>query len=163
LSGGRFQRSRVLGGCGCSETTRERTGLCRTQPTASLKTDDWQLSSARGTSETPRHTWLTRYRCSLPGLAGFAGPRCTKPEVPRLGSWEIPTARKVYHRVLRQDEPRAMASRPGLCPSLCLLPRGVACTARKALCHLRFDGRRVFPVTITPCNFVSADSKGVGP
>jgi hypothetical protein len=40
----------------------------------------------RGTSESPRHTWLTRYRCSLPGLAGFAGPRCTKPEVPRISS-----------------------------------------------------------------------------
>jgi hypothetical protein len=43
-------------------------------------------SSIRGTSESPRHTWLTRYRCSLPGLAGFAGPRCTEPEVPRCGS-----------------------------------------------------------------------------
>ena len=40
----------------------------------------------RGTPVHPRHTWLTRYRCSLPGLAGFAGPRCTEPEVPRLCS-----------------------------------------------------------------------------
>ncbi len=28
----------------------------------------------------------TRYRCSLPGLAGFAGNRCTEPEVPPIGS-----------------------------------------------------------------------------
>src|SRR5215468_12420125 len=47
----------------------------------------YQISETkRGTSESPRHTWLTRYRCSLPGLAGFAGPRCTEPEVPRSDS-----------------------------------------------------------------------------
>src|SRR5579862_2461088 len=39
----------------------------------------------RGTSGTPRHTKLARYRCSLPGLAGFAGNRCTEPEVPPNG------------------------------------------------------------------------------
>src|SRR5271163_1158647 len=39
----------------------------------------------RGTSGHPRHTKLTRYRCSLPGLAGFAGNRCTEPEVPPIG------------------------------------------------------------------------------
>ena len=39
----------------------------------------------RGTSGPLRHTRLTRYRCSLPGLAGFAGNRCTEPEVPRIG------------------------------------------------------------------------------
>src|ERR1700735_1361207 len=39
----------------------------------------------RGTSGVPRHTKLTRYRCSLPGLAGFAGNRCTEPEVPPIG------------------------------------------------------------------------------
>src|SRR5271156_2648743 len=37
-----------------------------------------------GTSGHPRHTKLTRYRCSLPGLAGFAGNRCTEPEVPPI-------------------------------------------------------------------------------
>jgi len=40
----------------------------------------------RGTSGSPRHTNRSRYRCSLPGLAGFAGTRCTEPEVPRSGS-----------------------------------------------------------------------------
>src|SRR5277367_3325496 len=44
------------------------------------------LAAIRGTSGTPRHTRLTRYRCSLPGLAGFAGNRCTEPEVPPIGS-----------------------------------------------------------------------------
>src|SRR5436305_371040 len=40
----------------------------------------------RGTSGDLRHPRQSRYRCSLPGLAGFAGPRCTEPEVPRFGS-----------------------------------------------------------------------------
>src|ERR1700693_2255352 len=40
----------------------------------------------RGTSGTPRHSKRSRYRCSLPGLAGFAGLRRTEPEVPRIGS-----------------------------------------------------------------------------
>src|SRR5580692_1119353 len=40
----------------------------------------------RGTSGDLRHPRQSRYRCSLPGLAGFAGPRCTEPEVPRSGS-----------------------------------------------------------------------------
>src|SRR5271157_1689488 len=59
------------------------------QPTALLTTENLLPKTAfatRGTSGSPRHTWLTRYRCSLPGLAGFAGPRCTEPEVPRFGS-----------------------------------------------------------------------------
>src|SRR5208337_485242 len=59
------------------------------QSTALLTTENLQLKTAfaiRGTSGSPRHTWLTRYRCSLPGLEGFAGPRCTEPEVPRIGS-----------------------------------------------------------------------------
>src|SRR6202167_1020297 len=47
---------------------------CKTHP----------LAATRGTSGTPRHTRLTRYRCSLPGLAGFAGNRCTEPEVPPI-------------------------------------------------------------------------------
>ena len=41
-----------------------------------------------GTSGTLRRTKLTRYRCSLPGLAGFAGNRRTKPEVPPIGEGE---------------------------------------------------------------------------
>ncbi len=36
-----------------------------------------------GTSGHPRHTLLIRYRCSLPGLAEFAGKCCAEPEVPR--------------------------------------------------------------------------------
>jgi hypothetical protein len=43
----------------------------------------------RGTSGTPRRTKRSRYRCSLPGLAGFAGLRRTEPEVPRIGSRAI--------------------------------------------------------------------------
>src|SRR5271156_5907948 len=43
-------------------------------------------AAIRGTSGPPRHTKLTRYRCSLPGLAGFAGNRCTEPEVPPIGN-----------------------------------------------------------------------------
>src|SRR6266478_1811391 len=44
------------------------------------------LCSMRGTSGDLGHPRQSRYRCSLPGLAGFAGPRCTEPEVPRSGS-----------------------------------------------------------------------------
>jgi hypothetical protein len=40
-----------------------------------------------GTSGTPRHTELARYRCSLPGLAGFTGLRCTEPEVPSFTAY----------------------------------------------------------------------------
>src|SRR5580765_8556204 len=47
------------------------------------------LSAMRGTSGTLRHTKRSRYRCSLPGLAGFAGLRRTEPEVPRIGSRSI--------------------------------------------------------------------------
>ena len=43
----------------------------------------WQM---RGTSGPPRRTKRSRYRCSLPGLAGFAGLRRTEPEVPRIDS-----------------------------------------------------------------------------
>src|SRR5437660_10682169 len=42
--------------------------------------------SARGTSGELRHPRRSRYRCSLPGTAGFAGPHCTEPEVLRFGS-----------------------------------------------------------------------------
>jgi len=47
------------------------------------------LKTMRGTSGSPRHTRRSRYRCSLPGLAGFAGPRRTEPEVPRICSRPI--------------------------------------------------------------------------
>ena len=50
-----------------------------------LVANRWLLS-ARGTSGDLGHPRQSRYRCSLPGLAGFAGPRCTEPEVPRSGS-----------------------------------------------------------------------------
>src|SRR5690242_3040561 len=54
----------------------------------------------RGTSGTPRHTKLTRYRCSLPGLAGFAGNRCTEPEVPPTDGLR----RKLFSRCDRSAE-----------------------------------------------------------
>src|SRR6185437_7453920 len=41
-------------------------------------------SCVEGTSGDPRRTKLIRYRCSLPGLAGFAGNRRTEPEVPPI-------------------------------------------------------------------------------
>src|SRR5229473_8568795 len=53
--------------------------------TASRTIKSWRVQM-RGTSGTPRHTKRSRYRCSLPGLAGFAGLRRTEPEVPRIGS-----------------------------------------------------------------------------
>jgi len=51
-----------------------------------LRTRGFQLFPVRGTSGDLRHPRCSRYRCSLPGLAGFAGPRCTEPEAPRSGS-----------------------------------------------------------------------------
>src|SRR3989440_8886240 len=48
--------------------------------------DRCQQFSVRGTPGGLRHPRRSRYRCSLPGLAGFAGPRCTEPEVPRSGT-----------------------------------------------------------------------------
>ncbi len=88
-----------------------------------LKTDELitENCSIRGTSESPRHTRLTRYRCSLPGLAGFAGPRCTKSEVPRLGSQPFTTANQsLAHRSkLLQFPPRLC--RPGLRDEFCRL------------------------------------------
>src|SRR5580704_15369783 len=50
-----------------------------------LSPDFLRLPAIRGTSGTPRRTKLTRYRCSLPGLAEFAGNRRTEPEVPPIG------------------------------------------------------------------------------
>src|SRR6266849_6116777 len=49
-------------------------------------TEEPGVLQMRGTSGTPRRTKRSRYRCSLPGLAGFAGLRRTEPEVPRIGS-----------------------------------------------------------------------------
>src|SRR6266699_7269609 len=49
-------------------------------------TEEPGVLQMRGTSGTPRRTKRSRYRCSLPGLAGFAGLRRTEPEVPRIDS-----------------------------------------------------------------------------
>jgi hypothetical protein len=78
-------------------------------------------SIIRGTSESPRHTWLTRYRCSLPGLAGFAGPRCTEPEVPRSGSRKRRGCREKFNTApesLRRKRPlgRPQGLRPSVWP-----------------------------------------------
>jgi len=58
--------------------------------------------AVRGTSGDLRHPRQSRYRCSLPGLAGFAGPRCTEPEVPRSGSRALRAAAglSLTHRIL---------------------------------------------------------------
>ncbi len=56
----------------------------------------------RGTSGPLRHPKCSRYRCSLPGLAGFAGHRCTEPEVPRIGGPTSP------------GRSRSLAQGPGL-------------------------------------------------
>jgi hypothetical protein len=107
--------------------------------------------SIRGTSGSPRHTRLTRYRCSLPGLAGFAGPRCTKSEVPRLGSQPFTTANQsLAHRSkLLQFPPRLC--RPGLCDQfwrlaslfqlLFLKPKRYSRPASKA-CQNQHTGKR---------------------
>jgi hypothetical protein len=60
-----------------------------------------RLKTMRGTSGTPRHTKRSRYRCSLPGLAGFTGNRCTEPEVPRIGrnSARSPQSSTAFQRV----------------------------------------------------------------
>src|SRR4029077_6590380 len=72
----------------------------------------------RGTSGTLRHTKRSRYRCSLPGLAGFAGLRRTEPEVPRIGSRSDATpslgwaAKRVSHRAGREKrKPREFSKR----------------------------------------------------
>src|SRR5882757_1114231 len=64
------------------------------------KADNCLLSSARGTSGDLGHTRQSRYRCSLPGLAGFAGPRCTEPEVPRSGS---PAITRLLDKIVAQQ------------------------------------------------------------
>jgi hypothetical protein len=60
------------------------------------------LRVLEGTSGTLRRTKLTRYRCSLPGLAGFAGNRRTKPEVPPIGERET-RRNKFAKRVLSRN------------------------------------------------------------
>src|SRR5579863_9135973 len=81
---------------------------CAPQASASLK-----LPSAfqmRGTSGTPRHSKRSRYRCSLPGLAGFAGLRRTEPEVPRIGSRftpkRLPTQSSTAARAKKENHER---------------------------------------------------------
>ena len=64
----------------------ERTSRCCRFQSVHCQTAGCKLFSVRGTSGDLRHPRQSRYRCSLPGLAGFAGPRCTEPEVPRSGS-----------------------------------------------------------------------------
>ena len=74
------------------QKTLQQLGHARTRSARGrlvlLRTHNLQLKtfSVRGTSGDLRHPRRSRYRCSLPGLAGFAGPRCTEPEVPRSGS-----------------------------------------------------------------------------
>ena len=106
-----------------------------------------RLEATRGTSGTPRHTRLTRYRCSLPGLAGFAGNRCTEPEVPPIGSHRAKiSAHKTAPRSLAQrPTPRKPLTRHALThhPIKQLFrprtkfdfhsPIGVSCRARKNL------------------------------
>src|SRR5581483_8856139 len=70
-----------------------------------------RLLPVRGTSGHPRHPRLSRYRCSLPGLAGFAGPRCTEPEVPRSGSRALRASAFVS---LTQDRAPPAARKPFL-------------------------------------------------
>jgi hypothetical protein len=66
------------------------------------------LHSMRGTSGDLGHPRQSRYRCSLPGLAGFAGPRCTEPEVPRSGSRSSRLLQKILtqrHRGNQRAQP----------------------------------------------------------
>src|SRR2546428_11146985 len=74
----------------CSETARPEHSF------SLLESNNHALEifPARGTSGDLRHPRRSRYRCSLPGLAGFAGPRCTEPEVPRSGSRALSRVRE---------------------------------------------------------------------
>src|ERR1700691_3394993 len=63
-----------------------RENLCFALPMPSTLELPGAFRKMRGTSGTLRHTKRSRYRCSLPGRAGFAGLRRTDPEVPRIGS-----------------------------------------------------------------------------
>jgi len=76
------------------------------------------LAATRGTSGTPRHTRLTRYRCSLPGLAGFAGNRCTEPEVPPIGSPRAKNFRAQNCSAKSSTAPHPTKATPVLCSSL---------------------------------------------
>ena len=84
-----------------------------------------EISPARGTSGDLRHPRRSRYRCSLPGLAGFAGPRCTEPEVPRSGgraSFYASAKKSLAQRLERSQKARALSLQYALRRSL--LSRG---------------------------------------
>ena len=92
-----------------------------------LETDNRALEifPARGTSGDLRHPRRSRYRCSLPGLAGFAGPRCTEPEVPRSGgraSFYASAKKSLAQRLERSQKARALSLQYALRRSL--LSRG---------------------------------------
>src|SRR5690242_10785359 len=76
-------------------------------PNSLLTTYNSRLKTftARGTSGDLRHPRHTRYRCSLPGLAGFAGPRCTEPEVPRSGVRALPRVRVEKSSIAMRAQP----------------------------------------------------------
>src|SRR6266566_6545903 len=67
----------------CVEIRKAQHGVRRDSQRTTEKACTLQM---RGTPGPPRRTKRSRYRCSLPGLAGFAGLRRTEPEVPRIGS-----------------------------------------------------------------------------
>src|SRR5712692_11049684 len=70
----------------CALCVEIRNAQHRVRRVSHRTTEEPGVLQMRGTSGTPRHTKRSRYRCSLPGLAGFAGLRRTEPEVPRIGS-----------------------------------------------------------------------------
>ena len=88
------------------------------------------LRSNRGTSGSPRHTRLTRYRCSLPGLAGFAGPRCTKPEVPRFDTHlaRMHFQLSTHFPLFRFAPCLSLLTRRPISPVFCCTPRGACST-----------------------------------
>ena len=89
----------------------------------------------RGTSGDLRHPRQSRYRCSLPGLAGFAGPRCTEPEVPRSGS-RAPRAAAEFEFNTQKFESRHV----GISPQ-----RDAALTNAASCCGFYVFLREVFP------------------
>jgi hypothetical protein len=95
----------------------------------------------RGTSGTPRRTKRSRYRCSLPGLAGFAGLRRTEPEVPRIGS------RATWRKLLRQ-------SSTALRPKKEIRPEGSGVAWTALFCaqffSLGMTDALLLPIQITP-------------
>src|SRR5258708_18953618 len=70
----------------CALCVEIRKAQHRVRRGSQRTTEKTRALQMRGTSGTPRRTKRSRYRCSLPGLAGFAGLRRTEPEVPRIGS-----------------------------------------------------------------------------